>query len=118
MILQDFYAAVGGDYAEAQRRMMKDERIVRFLLRYGADSSMKELEAATIAGDIEAAFRAAHTIKGVAANLSLTRLANAASALTEQLRPLQSQPDPVLLAHTRDAHREVINALALLDNTI
>ena len=37
-------------------------------------------------GDLREAFRHAHTLKGVAQNLSLTSLAEAASVLTEALR--------------------------------
>lgn len=117
MTLLDFYTTVGGDYDEAKRRLLKDERIIRFLLLFGADSSMKELEASAASGDIETAFRSAHTIKGVAANLSLTKLSSAASALTEQLRPRKEQPDPALLLRVREAHKEVIDALAQLQTT-
>ena len=38
-------------------------------------------------GQREAVFRAAHTLKGVCANLGFDQLENSASALTELLRP-------------------------------
>ena len=39
-----------------------------------------------LAQDVEAAFRGAHTLKGVAANLGLTGLQKTSSELTEALR--------------------------------
>lgn len=54
-------------------------------------------------GDYESAFRAAHTLKGVALNLGLGRLAKSSSELTEALRAGREneavQPLFLLLEH-------------------
>lgn len=86
MTLQECYTAVGGDYADVSSRLRTDERIARFLLKILDDNSFELLESALAAGNAEEAFRAAHTIKGICLNLSLTRLFHSASALTEALR--------------------------------
>jgi HPt (histidine-containing phosphotransfer) domain-containing protein len=55
----------------------------RLLNKYVADDYYGQLTAQLDAGDLEKATSAAHTIKGVAANLSLTKV-NAASLAVEQ----------------------------------
>lgn len=78
-------ASVGGDYGEAKARFQNDERIVRFLNMFPGDDSMQNLTNAMNTGDTTTAFRAVHTLKGVALNLGLGSLAHASSQMTEAL---------------------------------
>ncbi|MCF0142580.1 MAG: Hpt domain-containing protein [Parasporobacterium sp.] len=86
MTVAEFYEAVSGDYAEATKRLMKDSLILKFIQKFPADPSFAELKAALEAGDTETAFRQAHTLKGVCANLAFTQLTASASEITEFLR--------------------------------
>ena len=86
MTLQECYTEMGGDYADVQSRLRTDERIVKFLLKIPDDNNFELLETALKAKNTEEAFRAAHTLKGICLNLSLTKLFQSASALTEALR--------------------------------
>lgn len=72
----------------------------RFIRRFASDGSYDALTAALRAGQGQEAFRAAHTLKGVAANLGLERLCAAASALTEALRSGVITPETAGLAET------------------
>ena len=96
MTLLEFYAQVGGDYVEAQRRLMKEERIIKYLKLLAQDTTMSYLKEAVATGNREKAFRAAYTLKGITGNLALTRFAAVASALCEQLRSLKEDADPAL----------------------
>ena len=116
MRVPDFYAAAGGDYADAITRLQSDALLARFLQMLPDDPSMAQLTAAMAAGDAAAAFRAVHTLKGIALNLSLSDLADACAALTERLLGrdalpdgIQPQYDAVLAQHTR-----ILDALAQL----
>ena len=75
-----------GDYDDVLSRLRTDERIKKFLLKVVSDPSFTQLCNALENKDIEEAFRAAHTLKGVSKNMSLTGLAYSASNLTEALR--------------------------------
>lgn len=55
----------------------------------------------------ELLFEAAHAFKGVAGNIGLTKLYNAASELTEQLRGCQEPADPQLVDKIRAYYDEV-----------
>ena len=86
MTIKECYAEMEGNYDEILTRFMKDDRIARFVLKFPKDTSFEELKTAMAAKDCETAFRAAHTLKGVAANLSLSKLQRSSSEMTEFLR--------------------------------
>ena len=64
---------------------------------------------------MQTAFRAAHTLKGVAANLGLERLRSLASDMTERLRRGELSGAQALLAETETAYRRVLAALEELE---
>ena len=111
MTLQELYQKINGNFAEAQSRLMKDSFIEKFALMYLQDDSFTNLQAAVDAGNIADCFRAAHTIKGVAANLAFTELQQAASSLTEQLRPQTDPADMEMFTVVKNAHEKVVSAL-------
>lgn len=86
MTVKECYEAMGGNYDDVMSRLRTDERVVRFLGKVAEDGSFKLLEDSLASRNMEEAFRAAHTIKGVCMNLSLTRLYGYAEAMTEALR--------------------------------
>lgn len=86
MTIEECYRNMGADYADVLSRLRTDERIVRFLAKVADDGSFALLGNALQERNMEEAFRAAHTLKGICMNLSLTRLFTSANALTEALR--------------------------------
>ena len=86
MTLKEFYAAIGGDYDATLRRIPKESMVQRFVKKYADDKTYVQLTEAVKAQDWETAFRASHTLKGVAQNLGFDGLYRAAFALTEAMR--------------------------------
>ena len=86
MTLQECYAKLEGDYAAVSGRLPSEKFIQKYVLKFADDKTMELLESAFKGGDLDEAFRAAHTIKGMCQNLSFTRLEKSSSALTEALR--------------------------------
>ncbi len=86
MDIKECYAKMGGNYDDVMSRLRTDERIKKFLLKVAEDKSFDNLCDAMSVHNIEEAFRAAHTLKGVCSNLSITRMYETASAMTEALR--------------------------------
>lgn len=111
MSLEECYTMLHGNYQDAKIRLMNDRLVGKFIVRYLDDPTMQQLLDAAEAGDRTSAFRAAHTLKGVAANLAFTELQAAASALTEQLRPLDADPDQALLDAVKQAYQRVTQAI-------
>ena len=111
MTIEQCYAAIGGSYAEVSRRLPGQHLVEKFCRKFPDDQSYAELIAAAAAGDRDTAFRAAHTLKGVAANLAFTELQAKVSALTEQLRPQTAQADAALLAEVEKAYALVVDTI-------
>lgn len=86
MNIEDCYRRMGGDYQDVTKRLPSVSLVERFVVRFLDDDSFGELENKLSCGDREAAFRAAHTLKGVASNLSFARLIKSTGVLTEELR--------------------------------
>lgn len=83
---EDFVAA-GIDYDKGVARFAgKADLYVNFLRKFPKDDTFAQLSAAMDAGDMTAAFAAAHTLKGVTGNLSLDGLYQSVLPLVEALR--------------------------------
>ena len=121
MNVKECYASFGGNYEDVLSRLMKDELIVRFALKFLNDDSFDQLNAAMEAKNYDDVFRASHTLKGVSQNLGFTALGESSSELTETLRNRETEPiDEALCA---ELHKKVVAdyevvaaALKQLDN--
>ena len=69
MTIEQCYEQLHGDYAQVIQRLPSPALVERFIGKFLDDGSFSELTSAMAAGQTEAAFRAAHTLKGVSANL-------------------------------------------------
>lgn len=87
MTLFEFYNSLGESLDEVLGRLRLESRIAKYLGLFLNDPSFDELKNAFAKNDAKTAFRAAHTLKGVAANLGLNKLSSSSSVLTEDLRP-------------------------------
>ena len=95
MTVKECYEIMKGDYDDVLSRLRSDDRIKKFLLKVVSDPSFTQLCNALEKRDMEEAFRAAHTLKGVSKNMSLTNLAYSASNLTEALRGRTEYDDDI-----------------------
>ena len=79
---------------EGKKRVMNNAKLyVRLLTKFKTDTNLDGLIASTEAQDWEKAQGEAHTIKGIAANLSLTELFNQALALETQVKEKSLNPE-------------------------
>ena len=87
MLTIDALRAYGANVDEGLVRCMNNEGIYLRLVKMAVgDGGYEKLRSALEAGDIDAAFEAAHALKGALGNLSLTPMYAPASELTELLR--------------------------------
>ncbi len=112
MTIRELYEKIDGNYEDVLGRLMKDSFIEKFALMYIKDSSYGTLTEAIESGNLPDQFRAAHSLKGVSANLGFEKLRKAASELTEQLRPQNAPADPSLVNAVMAAHEKILAGLA------
>ena len=89
MTLKECYDALGGNYEDTVRRLYNEKLVEKFLFKFEEDPSFENLKKALEEENLEAAFRAAHTLKGVAQNMGF---AESSSVLTEALRSRKVMP--------------------------
>lgn len=87
MTIEECYEKLGGNYAEVRGRLASASLVERFLGKFLDDQCYETLCLQMEQGNRQEAFRAAHTLKGVCANLGFSALLRSSSALTEALRP-------------------------------
>ena len=71
MTVKECYEIIGANYEEVESRLRTEERIKKFLLKVLNDKSYDLLCDSIKQKNMEEAFRAAHTLKGISQNLSL-----------------------------------------------
>ncbi|MGN0437748.1 MAG: Hpt domain-containing protein [Lachnospiraceae bacterium] len=86
MSLKECYDALGGDYESVKERITNDAIIEKFLIKFISEPSYQNLSGALDKKDYVEAFRAAHSLKGVCANLGFKKLEMTSSIITEYLR--------------------------------
>jgi len=85
--------AVYIDFADGLKRVVNNTKLyVKLLDKFKNENKLDGLEAAIKAGDMDKARNAAHTLKGVAANLSLTELYKQSLALETQIKGGAADP--------------------------
>ena len=109
MLTIDALRAWGANVEEGITRCVNNEafylRMVQKAL--GDRSGLDALEAALQAGDQKAGFEAAHSLKGVFANLALTPLFQPASDLTEILRGTREGDAAALFSQVKEKFDEL-----------
>lgn len=120
MTLKECYAALGGDYDEVMGRLRSERLVQKFMLKFPGDGSYRLLCDSLAAGDRKEAFRAAHTIKGVCANLAFNDLLASSEALTEALRDGRPpQPgEETLIQRVREDYERVIEAVRVFQEGV
>ena len=116
MELKEFYQAIGSDFDEIFKRFGNEQLILKFVKSFEKDKSFSELCEGFEEKDIEKAFRAAHTLKGVAQNLDFGDLGRSAAALTEALRGTKPLEDYSLYESVVQAQTALTNAISALEN--
>ena len=96
MTVRECYVAMGASYDEILGRLANDDRIKKFLGKFLNEKSFELLCSSLEERNMEEAFRAAHTLKGVSQNLAFTPLVKSVSALTEVLRNRTEYGDDIV----------------------
>ena len=85
MTVRECYEQMGADFDNVLGRLGSEQMVQRFALKFLNDTSYQTLEETLKEKNVEQAFRAAHTLKGVCLNLGFDNLFTVSSELTEEL---------------------------------
>ncbi len=119
MDVRDCYRILGGDYDEVLARFCNREELARkFLYKFLDDQSYGLLMESLHEQNMEEAFRAAHTLKGVSQNLGFDRLQKSAGELTEALRSGKERPSDALVEQVREDYKTTAEAIQMLRESV
>ncbi len=115
MDIKECYQEMGGDFDDILGRLRNVSLIEKLVKKFKDDESIKELEEGLKEKDVEKAFRAAHTLKGICLNLSFKQLTEDAVNLTEVLRAKSFEGTEELFEKVKKEYEDTINAINKLD---
>ncbi len=113
MTIKEMYQEIGSDYEKLTARL-PEKLLPRLVKKYAEDKNFDLLTESVEKEDYEQAFTAAHTLKGMAMNLGFDRLADASSAMTEELRANSYGKIKELYLSVKEAHEQVIEGIKKL----
>ena len=114
MTVKECYEQLEGDYEGTFARMLKEERMKKFLLLFLQDESYGLLLQKMEEKEVDEAFRAAHTLKGVTINLGLSKLNRSSFEITEALRAKNYEQALTLLPQVKVDYEETIAVIQKL----
>lgn len=117
MTVKECYDMMGGGYEDVIKRLMDDKRVVKFATKFLNDKNYSAYFESVEKEDYETAFRAAHSIKGVAQNLGFLKLSESSAALTEALRGGKNQDTTELEQKLKEDYESTVNAIKAMQET-
>ena len=115
MNINECYQAMGADYEEVFGRLRNERLITKFVLKFPGDPSFSQLQSTLEEKNVEEAFRAAHTLKGVAQNLGFTPLYEATATLTEVRRAGNLPEDDNMMNAVAKEYERTVAAIEQLN---
>ncbi len=108
MLSVDALREYGADVATGLARCVnRDSLYLRLVKMVPSNDGFAKLEDAIEKGDLEAAFQAAHGIKGAVTNLALDPLSKPVVEITEHLRAKEDMDYKPLLAEIKEKRDEL-----------
>ena len=115
MSIKEFYEIVGGNYNDVLSRLNNEMLITRIVKKFADDPSFNQLEEALNAKNVDLAFRAAHTLKGICLNLGFDQLSKDTVDITEILRGGTMDGTSELFDSIKASYNHTIDLLKELD---
>lgn len=116
MTLQECYEKMGADYKGVMRRFRKEERVLKYIIKFADGMDTEKIRKALAEQDYEHAFRFVHNLKGNSLNLDLTPLYKISDVLCEELRNGAPSRDVApLLEQLESEYTKVIGMIRQID---
>ncbi len=110
--------ALGIDYADMMNRFDGNEALfIRLASRFVDDAHLAAIEEALRIGDAEDVYAESHALKGLAGNLSMTRLFEAAACIAEEARRERMDMVGVHMPAFRNAYKQAKEAAQFIAST-
>ena len=111
-MLRNKLADIGVDVDKALEYMMGNEAFyIKILKKFISDENFDVFRQAMNNGDTDTAFRAAHTLKGISSNLSITSLDRLLIEITDALRSGNIEKARIYMPEVLKSYTELASAV-------
>ena len=115
MTVQECYEMIGADWQDVLQRFGGSQAIVKkFAIKFLDDPSFSDMKKAVAEKNVEDAFRAAHTLKGVCLNLGFSDLYHTSYDITEIFRAGTFEGAEELMEAMDDQYQTIQDAVTRL----
>jgi histidine phosphotransfer protein HptB len=115
MTVKECYEKMGEDYTDVLGRLGNEKIIARFAKKFPQDKSYGEIITSVQTRNVEDAFRAAHTLKGVSLNLGFLRMYEISAALTEIFRGGSFEGTEEWMQRLEERYDNIVECIDCLD---
>ena len=116
MTIRECYEELGLDFDAVLSRLINERLVQKFALKFLDDPSFQNLKDALDSKDVETAFRAAHTLKGVCLNLGFDTVDNAVDDICTPLKCLRSKPLYKINGSIETVYNRILDACNCVGN--
>ena len=114
MDVDEFYRRTRGSLQKAREYLKDEDTVITFLYMFKKDESFAVLKASMESEEWDAAFRAAHTLKGICLTLGMTCMYDSASALTAELKAGRTKEALRLFRDLEELYRITIKEIDMV----
>lgn len=104
-----------GDYEDIFSRLRNNALIIKLVKKFESDQSYAELKQGLADKDVEKAFRAAHTLKGICLNLGFAQLTEDVVNITEILRSGKLEGTDELFSKIQETYENTVATIKKMD---
>lgn len=115
MNVRECYSEMGADFDDVLTRLNNERLVGRIAKKFVKDSSFADLREGLEKKDVDKAFRAAHTLKGICLNLGFSQMTQDVVDITEILRGKSFDGTQELFDKIAIAYQKTIETLDQLD---
>lgn len=108
MDIKECYVKLGGDYTDVTSRLMNEAFVTRFVKKFAVSDEYDSLIKSIKDGNKPEIYRSVHTIKGMALNLSFTKLFEVTNKFCEAYKKMDfSNFDADLVEVVKEYERSI-----------
>lgn len=115
MDIKECYEAMHGDYEDIFSCLRNNALIIKLVKKFESDQSYAELKQGLADKDVEKAFRAAHTLKGICLNLGFAQLTEDVVNITEILRSGKLEGTDELFSKIQTTYENTVATIKKMD---
>ena len=116
MQIREFYEAIGSDYQKVFARLCSNELIMKYVNAFSQDESYDKFVTEYQNGNLEEAFRAVYTLKGISLNLGFYLLSKSCIKITEALRGGENGVTPQMIEELTQNYNLVVENIKKIEN--